>query len=516
MITPKFEISQDEEFIFLKIYAPFTKISEAEFFIECDNICFYSKPYYLRLHLPGRLADDDKCEAKYDVENGLYTANITKETKGEMFEGLEMLTKLLTPPDSSKNKYQHVFLEEICRDGPSSEVTETSAVIELDAASSSSEALLTNNLSERSVPERHNFYENVNDLNFDWYFPQDFSKEDISTVLTDAKYGFALKLSGLSHNFSEFDDIFDVKQPDKLIVVEKKLIKSQHEYEHFSKEHYLADLYLDEDDSMLTEILDYQPWWRKSIKQCKICSVMKDYMIKFPKRKYAIDDEIMPLVLYGLVDIIYAYSYNYRILLGEVNVESSWTISKIAATLSWLYSFSSLQEVIVSCYRRSLIFPLHRNWKLCEKILQDVLIIISGGKKPILKCLLCVYDCILHNDLYYIFNDMYIVDYCIWIQSVRSEIIESLVGSLKLLRVTKEDIALDLVDLETAAELVVKENIHSGIQQVVSGLSNMNCEKYLLDSDDNSESCENFEASEDENDIEECESEGNEYFTGSP
>lgn len=37
----------------------------------------------------------------------------------------------------------------------------------------------------------------------------------------------------------------------------------------------------------------------------------------------------------GLVDILYAYCYNYRINCGETNSEDGWTIAKLSATLSW-------------------------------------------------------------------------------------------------------------------------------------------------------------------------------------
>jgi protein SHQ1 len=83
MLTPRFELSQDNEFIILVIHAPYAKVSEAEFDIENENVCFYSKPYYLRLHLPSRVVDeDDRNEATYDVDKGTFTAKIAKENKG--------------------------------------------------------------------------------------------------------------------------------------------------------------------------------------------------------------------------------------------------------------------------------------------------------------------------------------------------------------------------------------------------------------------------------------------------
>lgn len=39
--------------------------------------------------------------------------------------------------------------------------------------------------------------------------------------------------------------------------------------------------------------------------------------------------------LLGLLDIIYSYAYDFRTTLGEGNVESAWTVTKISPTLSW-------------------------------------------------------------------------------------------------------------------------------------------------------------------------------------
>ncbi len=53
-----------------------------------------------------------------------------------------------------------------------------------------------------------------------------------------------------------------------------------------------------------------------------------------PLREHLVD-HTTPL-LYTVADLVYAYCYNHRVTLGEDNVESAWTITKISATLSWL------------------------------------------------------------------------------------------------------------------------------------------------------------------------------------
>ena len=85
MLTPRFELTQDDQHVFLTIIAPYAKVAEAEFHIEKENVCFFSKPYYLRLHLPGCVIDDDeRNEAKYDVDKGTFTVKLAKEKDGMM------------------------------------------------------------------------------------------------------------------------------------------------------------------------------------------------------------------------------------------------------------------------------------------------------------------------------------------------------------------------------------------------------------------------------------------------
>ena len=48
-------------------------------------------------------------------------------------------------------------------------------------------------------------------------------------------------------------------------------------------------------------------------------------------------------------------------------------------------------------------------------------LIFFKGRCHILKCLLDIRQLLYSGDDHYILNDLYITDYCVWIQSVRSE-----------------------------------------------------------------------------------------------
>ena len=435
-------MSQDDGFLTIIIYAPYAKVAESEFHIEDETVIFFSNPYYLRLHLPKRVRDDDDGNvARYDVDKGTFTAKIAKENRGEVFEGLDMLTTLLTPPEPCEKPTTSASL-----------VEEVSSPLVEPAPSSQQAERPENTLDVEGAVGGAEEGEK-----FDWYIDQyPLVAENEGAMLPErAKYGFAQQKFGLSQQLLiEFCEILDVKYPDDVSSSEKRQQRLVSEQERFFGEHYLADLY---DSDEIPEILSFQPWWSKSLGQLTLSEEAKELMLKLPRKKYLIDVDVLPSVYLGLVDIVFAYAYNHRVLYGENNVESGWTIAKVASTLSWLDSFTSLQDVMVSCFRRALTFPLHRNWDLCIKVLEDVQTLFAGGKKPLLKCLLDIHACMIVTDPHYVFNDLYITDYCVWIQSAKSEKIQSLASALKDLSVSKGDIGFELEEMESAAMLVLKE-----------------------------------------------------------
>lgn len=59
-------------------------------------------PYFLRLSFPKAIVEDDGSSAQYDPSSGYLTVTLTKETKGEVFDDLDLLAKLLAPRQIAK------------------------------------------------------------------------------------------------------------------------------------------------------------------------------------------------------------------------------------------------------------------------------------------------------------------------------------------------------------------------------------------------------------------------------
>ena len=79
----------------------------------------------------------------------------------------------------------------------------------------------------------------------------------------------------------------------------------------------------------------------------------------------------------------------------------------------------SVQEVVLGSIRRSLAFPLFRHWQLSLATLEDTRALFRLGRQRLLQCLLEVHQLLASSDPFYVFNDLYITDYCVWLQGAR-------------------------------------------------------------------------------------------------
>ena len=97
MTTPRFNINQDDEYIYIHIHTPYVRVKDMEFTVEDNTFLFYCKPYHLRLTFTHKLLDDERAKAVYDIDkdHGTITCHVPKEIKGEHFEDLDLVSKLL-------------------------------------------------------------------------------------------------------------------------------------------------------------------------------------------------------------------------------------------------------------------------------------------------------------------------------------------------------------------------------------------------------------------------------------
>ncbi|XP_032404871.1 protein SHQ1 homolog isoform X1 [Xiphophorus hellerii] len=426
MITPAFDLSQDPDYLTICIRVPYTRTSEFDLFIDGTDFKFYAKPYFLRLSLPGRIVEDGTEKATFDIDKGVFTLKAPKETRGEHFGGLQMLTSLLAPKGSRSAK---------------------PLVEDLSAGSET-----TGDDEEEDEEE------------FDWQLEQevytDRSEEELGAM---QKYGFANQRSGVFARLQEeLGDVIEVKNPEEALASERRRARLEAETLAFSSDHYLADLF---EDNEINRLLKFTPWWSKlspSMEQKGESAVSfsdeeKEQLRKFTNRSFLLDKTSRCQAWLSLLDILLAYSYEVRSAEGEHNVESPWTIRKLSGTLCWLETYSCSRDVLVSFGRRVLCYPLYRHFALVASSVCDAAKILQSGKACVLKCLLDIHKVFRENDPAYILNDLYITDYCIWIQRVSSKKMLELASMLQHTPLQKKDLELELDELESAARMVVEE-----------------------------------------------------------
>eukprot|EP01113_Clastostelium_recurvatum_P002892 TRINITY_DN11246_c0_g1_i1.p1 TRINITY_DN11246_c0_g1~~TRINITY_DN11246_c0_g1_i1.p1 ORF type:complete len:338 (+),score=117.86 TRINITY_DN11246_c0_g1_i1:43-1014(+) len=157
----------------------------------------------------------------------------------------------------------------------------------------------------------------------------------------------------------------------------------------------------------------------------------KEDMRSLPRKDYMWTPEAEKSAYLGLVDLIYAYCYNHRTTMGESTVESGWTIAKVSPTLSALETFTSMHYTVRACMRRSLVYPLYRHWRLSCDVLQDTLCVLELGKRGVLRALLDIRRQLEKHDTKRYLNNLYVNDYCIWVQRIHRKNLKSLCKELK-------------------------------------------------------------------------------------
>lgn len=493
MLTPVFELSQDDEFVVVIIKTPYVKIADVDFCINDSEFKFYVKPYFLRLNLPGEIVEDGREAASYDVDTGTFTIRLPKLHPGETFENLDLLTTLLAPKKKSPVGIKPL-IEIVGNDDRREE----------------------NNQENESATDDND--DDDDHYNFHWEFDQQLAtshQENPDIRFGDTKYGFANQKSGIfKGREAELYEISEITDPDSMTLSERRDARLAAEDIKFDEEYYLAD-YFSEDP--VQHLLDYKPPWEVEYLQyeenlskdktehssvteeitVKFTDNEKDQLRRLPNKDYLLDDKEEFVLFLGLVDIIYAYAYNHRTTEGENTVESPWTISRISSTFSWFESFNSIHDVVISCVRRSLSYPLYRNWSLIMAVLEDTKRIFTLGRRQLLKCLLEIHALCYEEDPWFLLNELYLTDYCIWIQKTSRKKLSSLAQGLQQVQIHKSDLPWQLEELELVASLVQKEE-----QNNEQGNSQESSDPHEFEETDDS-----TETDEDEGDVDEDEDE---------
>jgi protein SHQ1 len=238
MITPPFQVQQDEDFVYVTMKVKYIKAKECEFYINEEEFKFFCKPYLLKLTFPYAVVEDGRERATYDIENGELKVWLPKKQRGQFFPNLDMITELLgikskTTPQPSQQMGKPL-------------------IEEMDFVSS---ALRKENEEEE----------------IDWSIPPTLPAEEVSmdasTLLNRVKYGFNNEFYDFFKYLQEdLSDIIDNPQPETLTPKERRQQRIESENRKFNDDYYITDFILDEE---IQSLLKFTTIWERQLKKKK-------------------------------------------------------------------------------------------------------------------------------------------------------------------------------------------------------------------------------------------------------
>lgn len=327
-------------------------------------------PYFLRLVFEGTsgIVDDDESSARYDPSTGDLTVTVSKQVKGEHFNDLDLLPKLLAPEGSSSREAAQPLIEVL---------DEEDAI--LQAAEN------------------------------DWQLPQELPAEPLHTGLKQP-YGFLGLHSGFFTHIAHVENDVNVLGQDVETLPASarrgKLVEADEK--KWDEEYYMMDYVQDEEIKAVIE-------WAYPFDDAEFSEDENLAQLRLPRREYLIDAAQQRRLHVTLASILFSYFYDARATGHDPTTESAWTISALTPCFVALCTHGTLHEALVASYRRALCYPLYRSWALCERVRNDVSAVLARGPKAVLRVLLETNAILAKHDVYYVYGKIWVEDYCVWV-----------------------------------------------------------------------------------------------------
>lgn len=469
MITPYFTVDQNEEFLQILVKVSHARFSaqSIEMVADGDIFVFSLPPYYLRLRLPYAVIDDERANAKFNLTTSSVDIILPKEVKGQVFPDLDLTAKLLARKDDLVSK-THIkpLIEEL-------DVHRENVIAEHDKS-------LIESIADEGI-------------HHGWEVAQNYEPElqvDGTSYGFNKSYGQIIGISLASGN-----DINELSAPESSLAADRIVERLIKENIKFDPEYYAADYIMEkypspDDDKDYTGIMnwksprtqEFMTWYksqqqiphenRDMIMSTSFCENEKERMLQLPRKTYLIDDFYKPQHWLLIITLLFAHQFDLRENEGEHNIESAWTIGKLAPQLACLDSQISvagsttsnlIEATILTVSRRSLCYPFHRHFSLTKKAWNDVYYILRSGKRVVLKCLLEVRELFRFHDVYYVYDKIWLEDLCLWVLS--DQVTENAVRNLahdfkKQLDVLKKcDVIFEKVDDTQNGEAMIALDI---------------------------------------------------------
>ncbi|CED84799.1 Uncharacterized conserved protein [Phaffia rhodozyma] len=450
MKTPRFTLSQTDELLIANVHCPDISPEEIEIHTTENDVSLYIEPFFLRLHLPGPVLEDDSASAEYDSSSGMLTVQLSKVNKGETFLGLENIEALLGVGEKG----------EISQDTANKGKAKEAKIVEVEMP----------NLEGLSVEESERLIELKKEREIflaaeanSWRLPQSIPKETPTTgniipapaPLPVYPYGFNDRYSGLFKHGSSLPEELDGLGKDvENVSAEERFSRSMKaEDEKFDASQYQGDfVYNDE----IRYIIDWRaPLMDESdprflTDETYFSAEEKELILSLPKTDYSSlpSSPLLPTVLLFLLSA----SYETRTTQSDPSPESPWTLTSLLPFFTSLVSFGSIQTVHQALRvgtRRMVAWPLYRHWELAERVRADVQVVLSGGRRRVLRVLLGMKKILDDSADFNVFSKIWLDDLCTFINQTQLDQTWIELGrELESTKFSKYDVGWDLEALE--------------------------------------------------------------------
>eukprot|EP00347_Sterkiella_histriomuscorum_P011257 403373145 len=404
----------------------YAKLENAEFNIEGTAFEFYLKPYHLKLNFSHPLSEDSASnKSAFDVDKGIMTCQIAKLNPGDIFEDLDMITKLLQDSKTDFSEFEEGYEEE-------------------------------NQIEEEQKKQAEPKIQVLQSTTFVNQVEEEEKKSHAGLEFLENHFAYGF--------LNQYSDIFEGKEdllltvadldPTKVPIQKRTLDKIAIETEKFDEERYAFDNFDDEAIQQAQEYIHLDLSWpeeQKSSDQAQIQQQLENLTIndenqqaqnvdsvftkeqqdilvelkKIEVLKPALDEQAT--LFAQLIDLLFAYCYDRRVTQsegGEPSVESAFNIIRLSSTLASFIDYRDFQSVdkmrvkfvMIFSLRRALIFTMLRNFELARQVMADLVKLIHHpqAKTLILKALVHLHQVFSHK--YYLYNRCFIDEMCVWFQ----------------------------------------------------------------------------------------------------
>lgn len=448
MLTPVFSCTQDDEFVYINIKLSHVRFDAVgvQIVVEKELFVFSLSPYYLRLRFPHELVDDEeRSYAKYEVKEEMIRVRMPKLNKGEDFPDLDLPKKLLA------------------RSGEASSVLN---IVGGDAAEGPQEKkVLIEEIGGRDEQGKQDELKKIEleGGEFNW----EINQEEPAEASIKVHYGFNNSYdSVIGVSLSNGNDINELDEPERTQPddrIRQRLLKENYKFdpEYYAAE-YMTFKYGEAEDNGYISVKQLLQWKNADIVPfTEFSQKENEQMMNLPKYANHLISNPKP-IYYTILSLLFSYCFEMRQVEGDLNTESMWTIGKLTPQLAFLDTKLVLpgaktpmvKAVIITGIRRSLCYPLHRNYELAVAAWQDVVELLKLGKKVVIKQLLKVHELFRFHDVYYVYNRIMLDDLLNWL-SVDGTVDQDFVfGSLsqevasQLGRLGKDEIVFEQLDAD--------------------------------------------------------------------